>query len=346
MALNYTFAEVVSRPTCPVQGNSDLYGLGNRLGIYIQMLTVQLSSFLSSTRPVEDRIGQATIVFILATATVLLRLISSRQIEAVEVVPILGLISAQIGVCRVPVTGSKITLLIYVGEMVGILALFTWFWWKGMDDLPRSCKHDYAFFFAKVSIWGWFRRLNQALGIISVVGACLTYFLSLINFVSLVIRNVVDEDLMEQLGSSTGKVEMTVNIGIIVFVEVSLRWNHITDVHSLSSPGQFMPFFIALAQLVSTLYRFFDPGEGELEEEDDSVLECSHGHGRGGSSGTTDDVENIPMDNVENIPMDNVESAALSNASADTQATQGPKRNVGPFPVRHQLFGPIADDRP
>ncbi|KAK7408597.1 hypothetical protein QQX98_009245 [Neonectria punicea] len=231
------------------------------------MLTVQLSSLISSVAPVEDRIGQSTIIFILATATVLLRLISSREIEAVEVVPILGLISAQIGVCRVPITGSKMTLLLYVGEMIGILALFLWFWWKGMDILPRSCENDYAFFFAKVSIWGWFRRLNQALGIISAVGACLTYFLSFIAFLALLVRNAVDDEAMLQFEGSTGKIEMTVNIGIIVFVEVSLKWNKITDVHSLSSPGQFMPFFIALAQLVSTVYRFFGLVD-ELEEDD------------------------------------------------------------------------------
>ncbi|KAK7432350.1 hypothetical protein QQZ08_000912 [Neonectria magnoliae] len=293
MTSNQTLMEVALQSTCPVQGNSDLYGLGNRLGIYIQMLTVQLSSLISSVAPVEDRIGQSTIIFILATATVLLRLISSREIEAVEVVPILGLISAQIGVCRVPITGSKMTLFLYVGEMIGILALFMWFWWKGMDILPRSCENDYAFFFAKVSIWGWFRRLNKALGIISAVGASLTYFLSFIAFLSLLVRGAVDDEAMLQFESSTGKIEMTVNIGIIVFVEVSLKWNKITDVHSLSSPGQFMPFFIALAQLVSTVYRFFGL-VNELEEDDDSMLECPHD--RCGSG--TDDVESTALGDI------------------------------------------------
>lgn len=53
----------------------------------------------------------------------------------------------------------------------------------------------------------------------------------------------------------TGKFEIAFELGIVVYVEVALRWNHITDVHTLSAPGQFMPFFIALAQLVTTLYR-------------------------------------------------------------------------------------------
>jgi hypothetical protein len=53
----------------------------------------------------------------------------------------------------------------------------------------------------------------------------------------------------------TGKFEISFGIGIIVFVEVALKWNHISGVHSLSAPGQFMPFFIALAQLITTFYR-------------------------------------------------------------------------------------------
>ena len=44
-------------------------------------------------------------------------------------------------------------------------------------------------------------------------------------------------------------------IGIIVYVEMVLRCNRITGVHSLNSAGQFMPLFIALSQLIATAYR-------------------------------------------------------------------------------------------
>ena len=53
----------------------------------------------------------------------------------------------------------------------------------------------------------------------------------------------------------TGKFEIAFELGIVVYVEMALRWNHITGVHTLSAPGQFMPLFIALAQLVTTVYR-------------------------------------------------------------------------------------------
>lgn len=41
----------------------------------------------------------------------------------------------------------------------------------------------------------------------------------------------------------------------MVYVEMALKWNGISGVHTLKSPGQFMPFFIALAQFVTTIYR-------------------------------------------------------------------------------------------
>ena len=49
--------------------------------------------------------------------------------------------------------------------------------------------------------------------------------------------------------------EIPIIVCFVVFVELCLKGNHISGVHSLSSPGQFMPFFIALAQLLTTVYR-------------------------------------------------------------------------------------------
>lgn len=53
-----------------------------------------------------------------------------------------------------------------------------------------------------------------------------------------------------------GPLDFLVNIGAIVYVEMALKWNNISGVHSLATPGQFMPFFIALAQLLSVFYGF------------------------------------------------------------------------------------------
>lgn len=52
-----------------------------------------------------------------------------------------------------------------------------------------------------------------------------------------------------------GSFESSLKIGVIVFAELTVKWNHISGVNSLNSPGQYMPFFIALAQVLTTIYQ-------------------------------------------------------------------------------------------
>jgi hypothetical protein len=49
--------------TCPVQGNPDLYGLGIRIALYIQILTALVSGFASDLLKVDDDIGHAVVIF-------------------------------------------------------------------------------------------------------------------------------------------------------------------------------------------------------------------------------------------------------------------------------------------
>jgi hypothetical protein len=167
--------------TCPVQGNPDLYGLGIRIGLYLQILTAQISGLTSQYLEVDDNIGHGVVLFILATGIVLFRQILHHKIEAVEVFPILSLLVIQLAACRVPFWKKPMTIFIYMGETVCLLALTTWFWFHGMDTLPKSCPDDYAFFFTKVSIWHWFRKFSQAATVMSAIGGCigvLTYLIS------------------------------------------------------------------------------------------------------------------------------------------------------------------------
>jgi hypothetical protein len=125
----------------------------------LQIFTAQISGLASHALEVDDLIGHEVVIFILATGAVLFRLILKQEIEAVEVFPIFEFLVVQLGACS-PVLeeandGDDLS-----GETVCLLALTTWFWFHGMDTLPRSCRDDYAFFFKKVSIWHWFRKLS------------------------------------------------------------------------------------------------------------------------------------------------------------------------------------------
>ncbi|PHH88817.1 hypothetical protein CDD83_6998 [Cordyceps sp. RAO-2017] len=315
-------SSLVARATCPVQGNGDLYGLGIRIGLYLQMLTVQLSGMLSVYFRVEDHIGQGTIVFVLSTLIVLVRLVDASirgvngssdtdpAIEPVEVFPVLTLLLIQVGVCRVS-SRNSMTMLIWMAELVGLTIMYNYFWWRGMDLMPRSCPDDKAFFFAQVSIWGWFRSLNKAGAVVTAIATSMTviaYCGSVLYYVAIVIVRFLQRrsndhaapgdggDGNDQRSLTLGSVDLLANVGAIVYVELALKWNGITGVHTLDSPGQFMPFFIALAQFLSVFYSALKyvllqyADEHALDDEDDSTLECHHENKGRYIRGDTEDI--------------------------------------------------------
>jgi uncharacterized membrane protein (UPF0136 family) len=154
---------------CHIEGNPDLYGLGIRVGIYIQMITVQISAALSQVLREEDRLNEATVVFVISVSSVLFNLIYQNKIEAVEAAPVLVLLLAQVHSCRLVNTRGIIPTLIFAVELLGLVGLYVWYWWYGMDTLKRTCPDDKAFFFAKVSIWGWFRTMNKVLTVFTAI---------------------------------------------------------------------------------------------------------------------------------------------------------------------------------
>lgn len=80
------------------------------------------------------------------------------------------------------------------------------------------------------------------------------------NFVRRFRGEVDGEDREKDNPMGFGALDFLVNVGAIVYVEMALKWNNISQVHSLVAPGQFMPFFIALAQLLSVFYGFAKAG--------------------------------------------------------------------------------------
>lgn len=72
----------------------------------------------------------------------------------------------------------------------------------------------------------------------------------------------------EEIKEAQHSLDLALNIGVILFVELTLRWNEIQGVHKLADPGQFMPFFIGLAQFLAVLYRYVSRATRESERAD------------------------------------------------------------------------------
>ena len=140
-------------------GNSDIYGVGIRIGYYAQALSSTLASFLSVP---DTRTQQAlNLIFLFALAIgVLLYASNTSTTYAIEVFLLL-----QIGLCLGFVnfmqrgrywlkylgTGVERNVVRIILLAVG-WAFNVWFWWRGIDTLLSTPGGSYFFFWVKVPL--------------------------------------------------------------------------------------------------------------------------------------------------------------------------------------------------
>ncbi|KAB5554460.1 hypothetical protein GE09DRAFT_128712 [Coniochaeta sp. 2T2.1] len=163
---------------CGFDGNPDLFGLGVRVGIYIQMISFVLAGVFL---PRESAYLQGSaFVFLLAIFIALIRETVAKTLHATEVALVAWLIIYQvIGV------SSTLTKHLTVSSAVRmVLAFFifppfvgymVWYWYVGIDTLPEGACGEYGFFWTKVNVRGWYRTLNKviwtmAIAIVSIWG--------------------------------------------------------------------------------------------------------------------------------------------------------------------------------
>ncbi|KAI1769142.1 hypothetical protein GGR53DRAFT_528981 [Hypoxylon sp. FL1150] len=214
-------------PTCPIEGNSDLYGLGVRLGLYLQFIALVLAR--PSAKRAFDNINISTIAFVLANFIVLIQQTSSRDLYAPEAYLLFYLLVPQlvVNMFGTELKPGKI-------ESRGIIAIllwgafcfyFTWFWWVGLDVLKRStCEDEFGFFFTKVSLRGWFRTFNKVIWTVS----CIVFGVAVARYI----------------------------FHIMFFVsgaETTLRYNNIQGVDTVNSASQLVPLVYALGLLLQVI---------------------------------------------------------------------------------------------
>jgi hypothetical protein len=162
------------QPTpCNHPGNSDFYGLGIRLGIYLQILSTMLCMIdLESSDPLYDA-HDSNAILLLATFIAVLKSTPSRSIELVDVVIMLRMIWLII-VCGFSLAhlteefkrakkAQKLAALITTPSalffrilVVGLVSSYNvWFWFRGVAYFQHGnpCP-TYAFFFAKLAANG------------------------------------------------------------------------------------------------------------------------------------------------------------------------------------------------
>lgn len=172
-------------PTCTFAGNSDIYGLGIRIGVYLQWV----SGFLANNfhaEAVQDMLATNTI-FLLALFTALAIITQKKSVQAIEVVIILQLcIGLLISVSTtwglrvrarltsgkeygarlyLPLLGSTIRLCL----ASAIFSYNLWFWFRGLDVLRDPECPPSGFLFARVVLLHRARGFFEVTSIIWII---------------------------------------------------------------------------------------------------------------------------------------------------------------------------------
>jgi hypothetical protein len=259
VAMNSTIS--LQQPTCKQDGINDLYGIGIRICLYLQAVALLLSFALTKS-PVA--LAQTASTVTLATFAVLVRQTIRREITAAEVTIIYWLISPQIF--------CGILLIIRNAKQwrTGIFSILIWtamrwwyiyFWFTGMDRLPKRCETQYYFFFAKLDIFGWVRTFMKVTVVMFEFSSlCALFTMPFMAFASKL--NVFGDGGLNVQSRPWRLLSILLLLPVcfapftlsVVSAEMIIKWNNITGVNDITTAGQLIPLLAGIGQVLATIY--------------------------------------------------------------------------------------------
>ncbi|KAI0445111.1 hypothetical protein F4803DRAFT_509444 [Xylaria telfairii] len=284
---------------CHLDGNADMYGLGIRLGFYLQWLARIVTDLLVVCSPCDC-----------SRSSMLAEVEGGRFALQCFVIALFVAIVSQAGTSSATVVDLYISLLICVGDyfffipiyvwrlatrfnplldptrwliaapsaayslldqllVVASAAFQIWFWaWKVQNDAPADCE-TFGFLFSKIPMRSLsFRTVNiviQTLVMgIAVTAIVLPYVLKLekpTHRLEKVARR--KRRRMQILGIlvSTGIFSL-----MVVAIELVVFWNGLGGIYIINSAGQLIPLVISVLTLARIVYKYVWASKDEADE--------------------------------------------------------------------------------
>ncbi|KAF2009547.1 hypothetical protein BU24DRAFT_467911 [Aaosphaeria arxii CBS 175.79] len=270
---------------CTLDGNADLYGRGVRVGYYLQWYAGILATWICPSEVPKIRIANTfftSAVFI----ALLVQISRSTTFEVIDIyitmlftfgwavtglVVLLWRIATGFDVRWDPSLYHRNKLTTghlfqsYYPLFLNVVFVFQiWFWTTklGATDL-QDCPRN-GFLFVKIALNNrWFRALNAS---IYVLLLALTTLFLVANFKPIAaVGGSGIYNRLTQTRSVSASLAMSYYIfntladlfvatTILIGTELSIRWNNITGVSSITSPGQLIPLLIGIACAIRVLY--------------------------------------------------------------------------------------------
>lgn len=265
---------------CKFEGNSDMYGLGIRLGYYLQWFGGILAAWLA---PTEVKGLRFTLELFVAATFLALIIHTANDVDSLQHVEtyIVLLLAFGIYLALIPiylwrlltccdpywdptrwpkVDPGRLTANLSFILLVGVLVYQYWFWFAHMPSLDDINCQQYGFLFGQV-------RLNSKVSV--AVNALAYCFLGLIVLYVLALKFLGSDALdgrrptkisrshRHLLQNMEGWFKIIVGLTIVLATELTIQWNEIEGVNSLVGAGQTIPFVIGIAAIVRIFYVYY-----------------------------------------------------------------------------------------
>ncbi|KAI9934521.1 hypothetical protein ASPWEDRAFT_643314 [Aspergillus wentii DTO 134E9] len=281
-----TLAAVTMLPRDPSVGNSDaaqdLYGIGVRVGFYLQALGMILYNY-----SIKEDYGKGLKI---ASGSITLSLLASWYVFAAQ-----GLFSPSEAIMVLLIVMSlslpaKVTLLNprnVVGETIGLITLvlvelgtcaaLLWTFARLIHTLPRLQTPNIIFFFAPVSITGWFQYVALVVCTVDALFS-LPYVYKVARVIEISWRlyrenhaeiskedgEKIHEEKYRQIAERIDWENHRKGIAIlrwlawilvIIAVETTIYWNQLSPLNDFQSPGQLIPLVAGIVIFIDSVFE-------------------------------------------------------------------------------------------
>ena len=271
-----------STTPCGFEGDNDSYGLGVRLGAYLQWLTSIFAYHLSAKEAESMHAVNTCFQIAMTGALIVTTKSQGSEMHAVEAFVILLFCVG--GMCpavtwpwqpnrklRHPFgrlgpanSGTLVRLLtLLVASSYGV-----WYTFHGMDVMQHDRCTSNVFWFAQVDLYGRFRSFLKCLFVgtaatvtVIAVDAVVMLLFDLRDFLKNWMEADEDEDNTEEKErarpSWTLVLPSVLTLSILaVMVELTLHWSHVRNVNSCNTTGQLFPLIVGAAGALRLTYVF------------------------------------------------------------------------------------------
>ncbi|EME41017.1 hypothetical protein DOTSEDRAFT_27599 [Dothistroma septosporum NZE10] len=279
-------AATINSSACAFAGDSDLYGLGLRLGSYIQWFSL-VGAYHWAPRTVPNLTVGIGILQLAMLITLVWKTSTANDGDVLYNVGALvitifgsgGGLSAQANGILQSSTHIKMTRLSLIGYdllVLGFGVYNIWFWFKGISILSDPPCTPYAFLFAKVDLHGWFTTFSRVFSVVVLICTVLRLSAELASLPYAWSNRgkwLFDPEHRSlkttrgaQLNWKVALAGQCLALGIFVAaIECIIDWNHIEDVSTLASTGQLIPLIVGISgflQVATNIYNEITANEG------------------------------------------------------------------------------------